>query len=1318
MADPRLGFAVDVDVKSAERALEILARLQSMAGGVAASHSAAFSKALSEAAQVARAASQTAANASKEQLAALKIEQQVARVKTEASRAALAEQKLLAAQAKETGKAETDAARATAQAEREARAEANATARDRMKAASERARIYQKEAADAARAAKQVADSGASAAQARAAAEKKWADTTARVSKLSTDELVGHIKHLQDEKQKLANASLETTSRTAKAELKIQKDALDAELRAAKQHALERPAVNSGGAGGKVGLLGTGRQVVGSVKADLMSNVQGMAASSGIPGAGALAALGPAGMAAAAGVGALAAGLGYAINKGQEFEAGLAEMQAITGVGGQALADLGGKARELALRFGGEATDQITSFKTLLSKFGPDIASSPEALAKMTENVNILSKASGDDAATSVNALTSAMLQFGVDLSDPVKAAGTMTEMTNMLAASAQVGSAEIPQVAEAINVAGVAAKGAKLSFAETNAAIQALAKGGKVGAEAGTALRNMLGLLQKQSGPGAEMMAKLGTNTKELGEILTTQGIGAAVAKLKGGIDGLGSAAEKNAAMMTMFGAENSAAAGILMDNVGTMKEYTKGIEEGTKGQGAAYEQAAVRMATFGESMSRLKAKASDMALSIWAAIQPMLAKLMPILEVLADVVGVVVPIAFEAAIWPIKAAATIISTLIGWVVKAVSSFYNWVSSLKVVQAGFLAAKTAIMAVVGWITEAYEKIKGVVNAVGDFLGLGGEEVKVPVKVEPTVDPAAAGTAITDALNDPAAAPAEGGSEKKGKGGKAKTAAEIAKEEFDKYSAAQKALLDEKIALIERDAILTGQAEDVTNELKLQAQQKYNGLILQKAKDKKQSHAEIERDIAKADADLRAITFNRAKATLEEQQRLESELLQDSKHTKAEEVLLALIHKEELLAVAKTHGQNTVALEKEVRDAKRAVLLQQAADAKEAAEKAAEVTRDIRRREIALIANDRDRQIAEENLRYSEELEKVKDNARLVELVELDHQKRLGKIATDAVSEREKQVADIREAARTLSGASEINAIRALEKEKQRQIRQTGEWTTENEREHQNKRIELNNAALHRRLDMISAFAEKETGIQSVNLLLMKGEFKNFLRDNLNQLALNQAAKLAMWAFEQGQRLFFWVLTETGMTTATVTGEAVRTGAQIAGDTASTASATAAAGVTTAATVGSMATIAAAAIPAATAVSVASFGGASVSGLTLLLGALAAAAAAFIVPTFFAEGGVATQAQPFTFGGGRLGIRGEAGDEAHIPLKKYPGMKALMSGNFGGGGEVIAAELRGIRRATEAFDSRPRINYKDIEEAGSKYAKKKQLITY
>lgn len=317
----------------------------------------------------------------------------------------------------------------------------------------------------------------------------------------------------------------------------------------------------------------------------------------------------------------VSSGLNDVISEGSEFEASVAAVGAITGQSGAALDKLGASARSLAVTFGTSATDQLASYQGVLSKLGAQVADTPAALQKIAENINILSAASGDAAHTSMSAIINSMLQFGLVTGDSAKDAETSTRVINALAASAQVGAAEIPQVAEAILQAGVAAKGAKLSFEDTNAAIQTLAVGGKTGSEAGVALRNVLGLIQKASGPAEQQMRALGTSSKELGEILTNQGLDAALQKIQIGMNGLGSAAEKNAALMTIFGTENSAAAGILLDNVDKLREFRDGIIEGEQGTGAAFEQAAVRMSTTEAAIRRAEAVVKDGLLSLFQA-------------------------------------------------------------------------------------------------------------------------------------------------------------------------------------------------------------------------------------------------------------------------------------------------------------------------------------------------------------------------------------------------------------------------------------------------------------------------------------------------------------------------------------------------------------------------------------------------------------------------------------------------------------------------------------------------------------------------
>ena len=305
------------------------------------------------------------------------------------------------------------------------------------------------------------------------------------------------------------------------------------------------------------------------------------------------------------------------IDTGSEFQTNIANLQAITGASGPVLDDLSNRARDLAKQFGGDATTQVQSFQTILSKFGPALANTPEELGTFSTNVNTLAKAAGLDAKGAVDALSNSMLQFGIDASDPARLAAESGRFINVLAASAKEGAAEIPQVSEAILQAGVAAKGANLSFEETNAAIQALAIGGKVGSEAGVGLRNVLGLLIKQSGPGAEALKGVGLSVEGLGQTLTTKGLSAALLELRGGIDKLGTDAEKAAFKATLFGSENAATAGILLDQAESIEKLTGQIT----GTQEAFTQAEVNMATFSEFVSRAQANISDFAITIFNA-------------------------------------------------------------------------------------------------------------------------------------------------------------------------------------------------------------------------------------------------------------------------------------------------------------------------------------------------------------------------------------------------------------------------------------------------------------------------------------------------------------------------------------------------------------------------------------------------------------------------------------------------------------------------------------------------------------------------
>jgi TP901 family phage tail tape measure protein len=298
-----------------------------------------------------------------------------------------------------------------------------------------------------------------------------------------------------------------------------------------------------------------------------------------------------------------------AIAPGIAFQDGLAEVEAITGVTGAALDALGAKARSSSKDFGGSAADSLNSYKVILSRLGPDIAKNQEALDGMERNVRTLSKTMGGDATKSVDALTTAMLQYRVDLSDPAKATEEMTAMMNTMAAGAKFGSAEVDAISLALKVSGVQAKLSKLTFEETNAALQELARGGKEGAEAGTALRNVLGKMAGEDivpKEAADKLRSLGVNMNVVSD--TSRPFSDRLREL--------AKAQGDATVMAqVFGVENAAAANILLNSIDAQEELTEKIT----GTNTAFEQADVIMGTYSEKMSRLKTRLEDFGIGMF---------------------------------------------------------------------------------------------------------------------------------------------------------------------------------------------------------------------------------------------------------------------------------------------------------------------------------------------------------------------------------------------------------------------------------------------------------------------------------------------------------------------------------------------------------------------------------------------------------------------------------------------------------------------------------------------------------------------------
>ena len=296
---------------------------------------------------------------------------------------------------------------------------------------------------------------------------------------------------------------------------------------------------------------------------------------------------------------------------GVALEKNLSELSAITGVTGEGLKAIEMAARDTAKTFGTSAVDNVEAYKMMLSQLSPDIAKNSEAMKLMGENVNILSKQMGGDTIAATDVLNTSLNQFGVSMEDPIKAAKVMTEMMNIMSAAAQNGSAELPQIKQALEQVGMVAKTTGLSFAETNAYIQLLDQAGKKGSEGGVALRNVLTTLSE-----GRFTSKLAADGLKAAGISTDYLANSSI-PLHERLKTLRKIQGDTALMTKVFGKENMAAAIALINTADEAEAMSKSIE----GTNSAVEQAGVIMESTAEKNARLTAQVEDFKISIFNA-------------------------------------------------------------------------------------------------------------------------------------------------------------------------------------------------------------------------------------------------------------------------------------------------------------------------------------------------------------------------------------------------------------------------------------------------------------------------------------------------------------------------------------------------------------------------------------------------------------------------------------------------------------------------------------------------------------------------
>jgi TP901 family phage tail tape measure protein len=297
------------------------------------------------------------------------------------------------------------------------------------------------------------------------------------------------------------------------------------------------------------------------------------------------------------GIGSIVKGAGQTI---VEFDQKIADLVSITGAGGKDLAFYKQQAIEMGKGVQGGAGAVIEAYK-LIGSAKPELLANAKALDAVTQSAITLSQASGMTLPDAATALTDAMNQFGA----PAEKAG---QFIDALANGALLGSAEIPQVTEALLKFGAVAKSSNVSVEESVGLIETLAEKGLKGAEAGTALRNVM---LKISAPDAlpreaqERLQALGISFADLKNPATSMADKLALLK---------PLLKDNAAMVKVFGMENTVSATNLIANTDRVKELTKGMSA----QGTASKQAEDRTKTLSFAFNELKESWNALVLSL----------------------------------------------------------------------------------------------------------------------------------------------------------------------------------------------------------------------------------------------------------------------------------------------------------------------------------------------------------------------------------------------------------------------------------------------------------------------------------------------------------------------------------------------------------------------------------------------------------------------------------------------------------------------------------------------------------------------------
>lgn len=402
----------------------------------------------------------------------------------------------------------------------------------------------------------------------------------------------------------------------------------------------------------------------------------------------------------------LAEGVENLTGPGIGFEQLMADLSSITGIVGDELRDLGKVARQTGKESGLGAQQAANAFALLASQIQVDKIGM-EGLKALQQNTITLSHAAGMSMNDAATALAGTINQFGLQATEA-------NRVINILAAGSKYGAAEIVDLSQSFKVVGAAANAAGLTVEDTAGAIEVLSKNNLKGAEAGTALRNIM----------LKMQTVLGVDFRKN--------------SFSDALDALKPRLTDAAYLSKVFGMENIAAAQFLIKNSDAVAEMTAQVTA----TNVAQEQAAIRTDTVQQMMARCQARIDDLKIgffeltgstggyaTIIAQQAVTVSQLLPLFGLFGKAIGFVTSAEKLHTVWAgaVK-AATVAWTGVQWLLNA----SLWGCPVTWIVAGI----TALIAV---ITVCVTKVEGwgkQWDSVVKFMKLTGKLFVETIKYE------------------------------------------------------------------------------------------------------------------------------------------------------------------------------------------------------------------------------------------------------------------------------------------------------------------------------------------------------------------------------------------------------------------------------------------------------------------------------------------------------------------------------------------------------------------------------------------------------